>query len=279
MAAAAGGLAEDGDDALCPFCGDPEHVSLFEAWEGGAFQVETCFEGMHQAVPAEMDHDRAWALRFLRGLGAEALLGHRLRRVADDGCTSLLLDFQLALRPVSLRDAKAFVARHHQHCGVPVTARFQQAVWNGPATMLGVALVGNPVARALCGQNTLEVSRLCIRRDLSPALRWNAASMLLGWCAKEAARQGWHRLVSYTLEQEPGTSLVAAGWQRAARVRGRGWHSTRRPRGDRNAWADKARWEKELRPHRAAKVVPATPPILPSLPPEAVLFDSHGGFA
>lgn len=276
MTAAASGPAADEDDALCPFCGEPEHVSLFEAWEGGAFQVQTCCEWMHETVAAEMDQDRAWALRFLRGLGAEALLGHRLRRVADDGCASLLLDFQLALRPVSLRDAKAFVARHHQHCGVPVTARFQQAVWNGPATMLGVALVGNPVARALCGRNTLEVSRLCIRRDLPAALRWNAASMLLGWCAAEAARQGWRRLVSYTLEQEPGTSLVAAGWRRAARVRGRGWHSARRPRGDRNAWADKVRWEKELRPARPTRV-PAAPPSLPSLLPEATLFDRHGG--
>jgi hypothetical protein len=43
----------------------------------------------------------------------------------------------------------------------------------------------------------------------------------------------------------------AAGWQQEAIVRGRGWHSCRRRRANTNAWIDKVRWGKPLRPRRS----------------------------
>ena len=75
----------------------------------------------------------------------------------------------------------------------------------------------------------LVVGLACLSRlramDAAKPLRWNAASMLYGWCAREAARQGWTKVITYTRTDELGTSLRAAGWQPGSKIRGRGWHS------------------------------------------------------
>ena len=94
----------------------------------------------------------------------------------------------------------------------------------------------------------LEVNRLCLRRDLPDPLRWNAASMLYGWCAREAQRRGWRKIITYTRADEAGTSLRAAGWTQEAKVRGRGWHGRKRARSNTNTWIDKVRWAKALSP-------------------------------
>ena len=111
---------------------------------------------------------------------------------------------------------RAFIARHHAHCAPPVMWRFDAAIYNGN-TMLGLAIVGNPVAPGLMLRGILEVNRLCLRRDLPDALRWNAASMLYGWCAREARRRGWRKIITYTRADEPGTSCVLPGGPRRRR--------------------------------------------------------------
>ena len=242
----------------CLFCGDPEHAEIVEIW-GHDWMIGTCCEGLHEQIVRDLNDDPAWARRLLRRLGAEHLTGHRLRRLADDGACGLILDWQLVIGPISHADARAFVARHHAHCRAPEVWRFHAAVRNG-RTLLGVALVGNPVAPALNGRGIVEVNRLCIRRDTPAALRWNAASALYGWCAREAARQGWDKIITYTRADEDGTSLRASGWVREGRVRGRGWHSQRRARSNTNSWIDKWRWSRTLRPAKMKKATLAARP-------------------
>ena len=242
----------DGDqagEATCFFCGQAEQVGIADIWTDGAFQIECCCEAMHGLVVQEMADDSAWGRTLLQRAGAEELTGHRLRRVADDGCT-MLLDHQLELQPIAFQAARAFVGRYHQHCGSPAAWRFGTAIHNG-YLRLGVVMVGNPVAPALNGRGILEVNRLCIRRDVARALAWNAASMLYGWAAREAERRGWTRIITYTRTDEEGTSLRAAGWEPETIVRGRGWHSVRRSRSNTNAWIDKIRWGKKLKPRRS----------------------------
>ena len=230
----------------CLFCGETEHVAAHEVC-GHEWMLETCCEDLHEHLIRQMSDDPAWARELLRALEIEGLCGHELRRVADDGAT-MLLDWQLRIGPgLSWAETREFIARHHAHCAPPRIWRFDSAIYNG-RTRLGLAIVGNPVAPGLMGWGILEVNRLCLRRDLPDALRWNAASMLYGWCAREAKRRGWRKIVTYTRADEDGTSLRAAGWSPEAKVRGRGWHRGKRARSNTNAWVDKFRWARVLEP-------------------------------
>ena len=232
--------------AVCRFCGEPEQVSVHEVW-GHDFMLDTCCASLQDHIVEEMKSDPDWARHLLRTLDIDALCGRTLRRVADIGAT-MVLDWQLRIGPgLGHLETRAFIARHHAHCLPPVTWRFGATIYNGP-TVLGLAIVGNPVARAFMGRGIVEVNRVCLRRDLPDALRWNAASMLYAWCAREAQCRGWRKIITYTRADEPGTSLRAAGWTREATIRGRGWHNRKRLRSNANAWIDKVRWARTLFP-------------------------------
>ncbi|MCB8882641.1 hypothetical protein ACELLULO517_20520 [Acidisoma cellulosilytica] len=81
--------------------------------------------------------------------------------MADDDCTGMVLDGQLQFGHASAGQVRGFISRHHAHCGIPTAWRFHSAVFNG-GTLMGLAIVGNPVALALSGRCILEVNRLCI---------------------------------------------------------------------------------------------------------------------
>jgi hypothetical protein len=83
-------------------------------------------------------------------------------------------------------------------------------------------------------------------------LRWNCCSMLYAHSAREAERRGFSRIITYIRDDEEGISLRAAGWVCEGRIEGRGWHSARRSRSNRNAWIGKQRWARTLRPKPAA---------------------------
>ncbi|UFN51677.1 hypothetical protein LPC08_24465 (plasmid) [Roseomonas sp. OT10] len=235
----------------CPWCGEPAMLELTEVWSDHAFLLDACCPAAHEEACAGMADDPAWARALLRRLGAEDLLGHGLRRVADTGCGQLLLDRNLAIQPIRFAAAADFVRRHHVHNPAPVAWRFGAAIANG-LTLLGVVMVGNPVARALMGRGIVEVNRLCVRRDVPRALAWNACSQLYGWAAREAEARGFSRIITYTRQDEQGHSLIAAGWEREARVRGRSWNSSCRARTDHGTPIDRFRWSRPLRPRRAA---------------------------
>jgi hypothetical protein len=111
----------------------------------------------------------------------------------------------LELVPVTQAEAKAFVARLHRHTRPPLGSVFQVGV-AVDGELVGVAMCGRPVARMLQDSFTLEVNRTCT--DGTP----NANSMLYGAAARAAKALGYRRLITYTLESEPGTSLKAVGW-------------------------------------------------------------------
>lgn len=250
------------EPGLCRYCGEPPVLEIAEAWSDHAFLLDTCCLAAHEEASAGMADDPAWARDLLRQLGAEELLGHRLRRVADTGCGQLLLDWKLAIRPVSFAAAAGFVRRHHAHNAAPTAWRYGAAIANGP-TWLGVVMVGNPVARGLMGRGIVEVNRLCLRRDVPRALAWNACSQLYGWAAREAAARGFARIVTYTRADEDGGSLTAAGWKLETRIRGRSWNTGTRVRADRGPPVDKHRWSRVLRPARQAGPSRPLPPIMP----------------
>jgi len=254
-----GGGGEEGDRIgleapACLFCGEPELLDIGDIWADGAYTLDTCCPGLLENVCAEMHDDPRWARDLLRRLGAELLTGQRLRRVCDDNGFTTMLDYKLQVRPISFRDAAQFVGRHHSHSRPPLTWRFGFGVWNGRALLMGVAMIGNPVARALMGRNLVEVLRLCVRRDTEPMLRDGCCSKLYAAAARHAEHAGFSRIITYTTILEDGASVRAAGWVRDAEVPGRGWHSARRPRSNAsNAFVAKIRWSRTLRPKPPAR--------------------------
>lgn len=232
----------------CEHCGEREYVELLEAWETGEFLFTTCCERTYEACLEWMQEDPDYRAWLMRELGVDEIFGAKLRRVPaceDEGV--FRLDFNIELRPIERDQARAFVDRHHAHNKAPVSWRFGAGIWNG-RQLIGVVMVGRPVARMIDGVTTVEVNRLCLRRDVPRELRWNACSQAYGWAAREAKRRGFRKIITYTLESEPGTTLKAAGWIPEARTRGGTWNRPSRGRADVAPICPKIRWARELAP-------------------------------
>ena len=145
----------------------------------------------------------------------------------------------LALTPISLREANAFVERNHRH-RKGVTGHKFSIGCTRDGELVGVAIMGRPVSRYLDDGLTLEVNRLCTTGAE------NACSMLYGAAARAARAMGYQKIITYTLDTEPGTSLRAAGWQCAGPAGGERWTGKRRPAADLYPPQKKLRYEKQL---------------------------------
>lgn len=143
---------------------------------------------------------------------------------------------KLELQPITQAEANAFIARHHRHHSPPQGWKFGIAVGDG-SVVRGVVTVGRPVARHLDDGYTLEVTRCCTDGAK------NAASMLYGAAWRAAKAMGYRRIVTYTLREESGTSLVAAGWIALYATPGRSWSCPSRPRVDTHPLGQKTLWE------------------------------------
>ncbi len=152
----------------------------------------------------------------------------------------------LTLAPCTLKDAEAFVEQHHRHHRPPRGGLFAVAVAAG-AEVVGVAMIGRPVARGLQDGWTAEITRVCVlgeRDEATRARTRNACSMLYGAAWRAARALGYRRLVTYILSDETGTSLRAAGWRCIGEAGGGSWSCPSRPRVDRHPTQVKLRWER-----------------------------------
>lgn len=142
----------------------------------------------------------------------------------------------IELQPITFSEAAEFIAKHHRHHLPPVGWKFGIAVNDGEK-VVGVITVGRPVARHLDNSWTLEVTRCCTDGTK------HAASMLYGAAWRAVKALGYKRLITYTLEIEPGTSLVAAGWKMLYQTSGGSWSCQARPRIDKHPLGAKTLWE------------------------------------
>ncbi len=109
---------------------------------------------------------------------------------------------------------------------------------NDGGEVVGVAMVGRPVARHLQDGWTAEVTRCC-----TTGVK-NACSMLYGACWRAARALGYRKLITYTLPEEGGGSLRGAGWWVVGNTNEpRGWNRPGRPRVDLHPLQCKLRWE------------------------------------
>lgn len=146
---------------------------------------------------------------------------------------------KLATVPITLEEANEFVRRHHRHHKPVVGHKFSIGAAMGDE-IVGVAIVGRPVARHRDDGVTLEVTRLCT--DGSK----NACSFLYGAAWRAARALGFKRIGTYTTPAEGGASLRAAGWQLIAETPGRSWSVPSRPRIDTHPLGQKSLWEASI---------------------------------
>ena len=141
------------------------------------------------------------------------------------------------MQPTTMQEAKVFIGRYHRHHKPPVGGLFAIAVNDG-TQVVGVVMVGRPVARMLQDGLTAEVTRLCVLDDQP-----NACSMLYAAAWRACRALGYRRLVTYILQSEPGTSLKAAGWKLLGARGGGSWSRDSRKRVDTHPLEQKQLWE------------------------------------
>lgn len=138
---------------------------------------------------------------------------------------------------IELAEANAFVAEHHRHHRPVVGHVFSLGAVMGDR-IVGVAIVGRPVARMRDDGTTAEVTRLCTDGTK------DACSFLYGAAARAAFALGFKKIGTYILASEPGSSLAAAGWRQIGEVKGRSWTTPSRPRVDKHPTQDKLLFER-----------------------------------
>ena len=145
---------------------------------------------------------------------------------------------RLSVHPVTLTEAKTFINRHHRHHRAPQGGLFAiGCAVEGEESPCGVVIIGRPVARMLDNGFTAEVTRLCTMGQP------NACSLLYRHAWRAARAMGYIRLITYTLPEEGGASLRAAGAKLIGEAGGGSWNCQSRPRVDKHPLQKKLRWE------------------------------------
>lgn len=144
---------------------------------------------------------------------------------------------------MSIQDAKDFVREYHRHLPPPLGAMFALGIASNDL-LVGVVLVGRPLARAMDDGTTLEVTRCAT----SPAAPKGAGGKLYAQARRAAHALGYTRLITTTLQSESGASLRGAGFVQQELLAPRsGWdcNARKRLRGALDG-TGKIRWEVSL---------------------------------
>ena len=159
----------------------------------------------------------------------------------------------MVILPIPLNNANLFVKAFHRHHDKVVGHKASFGLYAeeplplNPSKLVGVAIVGRPLARKIDHSIYCEVVRCCVLPNIK-----NGCSMLYGHCKRWAKANGYRKVITYTLASEPGTSLRASGFTKISLVKGASWsHPSRKnERYDRGKGIiqDKIKWEIELKP-------------------------------
>ena len=126
--------------------------------------------------------------------------------------------------PITIKDANEFVENFHRHNKPVRGAKFAIGA-SYEDELVGVAIVGRPVARKLDDGFTAEAVRVCTNNK-SPK---NTNSFLYGRVWRIWQQMGGKRMITYTLQKESGISLKAAGYKIIGETggweEGKGWTS------------------------------------------------------
>lgn len=143
---------------------------------------------------------------------------------------------------LELAELNALVASLHRHHKPVQGHRFSLGVRKGE-TVVGGCAVGRPMARMTNQRTVVEVTRLVTDGTK------NACSALYAAAARAAKELGYESIQTFILAEEPGTSLIAAGWHFDGESGGGDWTRASKP----NRRQDQPQGKK----HRYVKVLVA----------------------
>lgn len=145
---------------------------------------------------------------------------------------------KLSVIPITGHEANDFIKNFHRHNKPVRGQRF--SIGASTDKLVGVAIVGRPIARLLQDGLTAEITRVCVV-DTAPK---GTCSFLYGRCWRIWQQMGGKRLVTYTLQEESGASLRGAGWKIMGKNKGGGWDRKERKRDWQPIYGQlKFRWE------------------------------------
>jgi hypothetical protein len=114
---------------------------------------------------------------------------------------------KLVAIPINLSEANNFVDNFHRHNKPVVGAKFSIGCSDGER-LVGVAIVGRPIARNNDNGVTAEVTRCCVIDDAPKG----SCSFLYASCWRAWKAMGGQKIITYTLQSEGGASLRGSGW-------------------------------------------------------------------
>jgi hypothetical protein len=145
---------------------------------------------------------------------------------------------ELLIVPIERDEAISYIREHHRHHEPPQRYKYALAVARvSDEKIVGVAVVGRPVARLFNDGWTVEVTRCCTDGTK------NAPSALYRAAVRAAFALGYRRVITYTRTDESGVSLRGAGWKFVANRPARSWDMPNRPRIDRTDPFERTLWE------------------------------------
>ena len=149
----------------------------------------------------------------------------------------------LSCIPLTLKDANKFVKEFHRHNKDCRGHRFSiGALYK--EELVGVAIIGRPIARKLDQKLIAEVLRNCVK----PAAPKGTCSFLYSKAIQVWQVLGGKKVITYTLESEKGYSLKAVNFKRAAKtpIFKNGWTNRNNRVLPDTQKIRKIRWEKTL---------------------------------
>lgn len=139
--------------------------------------------------------------------------------------------------PITFKTATEFINKYHRHHIAPQGHKFTVAISDGDM-IVGVGIAGRPVSRYKDDGDTLEVTRCCVKEGYK-----NLCSKIYSSIIKIAKELGYKKVITYTLEEEIGTTLNATGFSQVNISPGGSWSSLNRKRENKHPMGRKKVWE------------------------------------
>ena len=149
--------------------------------------------------------------------------------------------FETIPTPITFRQACDFINEHHRHHVAPQGIKFALGISNGQK-LVGVLTAGRPVSRHRDDGHTLEITRVCVNGAYV-----HLCSKLYAGARRIAREMGYTSLITYTLDEETGSSVRAAGFMFMGKSVGGSWNSHSRSRVDKHPMGLKNLWMIQMR--------------------------------